>query len=162
MKKKTTFALMVSHLVAVGASFAAGSYALLILIAPPPPDNAMVAKLAESSEFVATFSRDRKDSDAFHWGEGEVSIGPDAITFIGQLAPGPDYRLYLSPEFVDTEEDFNRLKSFMVQAGEIKTFDNFIVPLPAGIDPSSYSAVIVWCESFGQFITSGLYEKKTM
>jgi hypothetical protein len=43
----------------------------------------MVAKLAESSEFVATFSRDRKDSDAFHWGEGEVSIGPDAITFIG-------------------------------------------------------------------------------
>jgi len=83
MKKKTTFALMVSHLVAVGASFAAGIYALLILIAPPPPDNAMVAKLAESSEFVATFSQDRKDSDAFHWGEGEVSIGPDAITFIG-------------------------------------------------------------------------------
>ena len=28
---------------------------------------------------------------------------------VGKLAPGPDYKLYLSPEFVETEADFKRL-----------------------------------------------------
>ncbi|VEG98503.1 Phenylalanyl-tRNA synthetase subunit beta [Aeromonas encheleia] len=86
-----------------------------------------------------------------------MSIGPHAISLMGKLAPGPDYRLYLSPEFVETEADFARLKGQMVQVGSVKTFDNFIVPLPAGIDPARYSSVIVWCETFGQFITTARY-----
>lgn len=64
-----------------------------------------------------------------------MSIGPDAISLMGRLAPGPDYQLYLSPTFVETEADFARLKDRMVHVGPVKTFDNFIVPLPAGIDP---------------------------
>jgi hypothetical protein len=159
MKTKTTFALLLSHIFAISIGFAAGIYALPILVAPPAPDSATVASLAESREFVARFSRDREDSDALHWGEGELSIGADSIAFIGELAPGPDYRLYFSPEFVETEADFNRLKSSMLQAGEIKTFKNFVIPLPASIEPADYSAVIVWCEAFGQFITSGRYGK---
>ena len=87
-----------------------------------------------------------------------MSIGPDTIAFMGRLAPGPDYRLYLSPQFVETEADFNSLKASMVQVGDVRTFENFIVPLPDGIDPSQYTSVIVWCESFGQFITSGQYQ----
>lgn len=159
MKKQTIVTLLISHLVALGAGFAAGIYVLPILIAPPAPDQATVALSAKNSEFVGVFSRDRKDSDAFHWGEGKISIGPDVITFIGKLAPGPDYRLYLSPEFVETEADFNRIKSDMVQVGDVKTFKNFIVHLGEGIDPSKYNAAIVWCESFGQYITSGSYER---
>jgi len=162
MKKKLTFVLLVSHIAAIGAGFATGIYALPILIAPPAPDSTTVVKHSENGEYVATFSREREDSDAFHWGEGEVSIGPDTIAFAGRLAPGPDYRLYFSPEFVETEADFNRLKSSMVQAGDVKTFENFIVPLRDDIDPSDYSAVIVWCESFGQYITSGRYEKRRL
>ena len=156
--KRTIFTLLLSHLIAIGAGFAAGIYTLPILIAPPAPDLSMVAQAVKNVEFVGLFSRDREDSDALHWGEGEISIGPDAITFVGKLAPGPDYRLYLSPEFVETEADFNRLKSTMLQVGEIKTFENFIVPLKEGVDPSEYSALIVWCESFGQYITSGSYK----
>ena len=158
MKKTTIIGLVVSHAVALAAGFAAGIYFLPILIAPPAPDTAAVARAAESREFVATFSRDRQDSDALHWGEGEVSIGPDAITFMGKLAPGPDYKLYLSPTYVETEAEFNRLKASMVQVGDVKTFENFIVPLADDIDPSKYRSVIVWCESFGQFITSGQYQ----
>jgi hypothetical protein len=160
MNRKTATALLLSHVLVAGAGFAGGIYVLPILTAPPAPDKATVRQMSAGSEFTATFSRDRQDSDAFHWGEGEVSIGPDAITFIGSLAPGPDYRLYLSPEFVETEADFNRLKPSMVEVGDVKTFENFIVTVPAGIDPSDYSAVIVWCESFGQYITSGAYEKR--
>lgn len=73
---------------------------------------------------------------------------------VGKLSPGPDYKLYLSPEFVETESDFKRLKSTMIRIGDVKTFDNFIVSVPAGIDPAKYSAVIVWCETFSEFITA--------
>jgi hypothetical protein len=149
--------LLVSYLFAVGIGFAGGIYALPILIAPVAPDSAAIAEASEESDFVGVFSRDRIDSDVLHWGEGEVSIGPDKIAFAGSLAPGPDYRLYLSPEFVETEADFKRLKSSMVQVGEVKTFENFVVHIPAGIDPSNYKAVIVWCETFEQYITSGTY-----
>ena len=34
-----------------------------------------------------------------------------------------------------------------------KTFDNFVVPVPEGVDVARYAAVVVWCESFRQFIT---------
>ncbi len=155
MKKTTIIGLAASHAAALAVGFAAGIYYLPILIAPPAPGTEDVAQAAANSEFVATFSRDRQDSDAFHWGEGEVTVGSDAITFTGELAPGPDYKLYLSPEYVETEADFNRLKSSMVQVGPVMTFENFIVPVSNGIDPSKYGAVIVWCESFGEFITSG-------
>jgi hypothetical protein len=98
-----------------------------------------------------------KDSDAWHWGEGVVSIAPKVISLAGRLAPGPDYKLYLSPEFVETEADFNRLKSSMVRVGDVKTFENFVVPVPAGIEPANYTAVVVWCETFAQFITAAKY-----
>ena len=76
---------------------------------------------------------------------------------MGKLAPGPDYKLYLASEFVETEADFNRLKSTMVRVGDVKTFENFAVKVPADINPSNYNTVIVWCESFGEFITSAKY-----
>ena len=150
--------LAATHAAALGAGFAAGIYALPILTAPPAPDLATVWDAARGSTYTGRFSRDRKDSDALHWGEGELLIGPSSVSFIGELAPGPDYKLYLSPEFVETEADFNRLKPRMVQVGNVKTFDNFVVTLPAGVDPARFHAAIVWCEAFGQFITSAAYE----
>ena len=69
------------------------------------------------AQWTATFRRDLKDSDALHWGEGTVSISPQAISLVGKLAPGPDYKLYLSPEFVETEADFKRLKPQMQRVG---------------------------------------------
>jgi hypothetical protein len=113
---------------------------------------------AAQVQFTGQFKRDLKDSDALHWGEGQVSIAPAAITFVGKLAPGPDYKLYLSPEFVETEADFKRLKASMVRVGDVKTFENFVVAIPPGIDPAKYSAVIVWCETFSQFITAAKYK----
>jgi len=149
--------LLATHLLAVAAGFAAGIYTLPILIAPPAPSAAEVQAQAAAAQFKGRFRRDLKDSDALHWGEGEVHVGPRAITLAGELAPGPDYKLYLSPEFVETEADFQRLKPGMVRVGDVKTFRNFVVPLPASVDPGRYTTVIVWCESFGQFITAARY-----
>ena len=158
MKTRTALILSITHLFALAIGFAAGIYVLPILIAPPAPDLSTVEQAAENSRFAGEFSRDRRDSDALHWGEGRFSIGADAVSFVGKLSPGPDFRLYLSPEFVETEADFQRLKPAMLQVGDIKTFKNFIVPLREGVDPSKYNTAIVWCESFGEYITSGMYQ----
>lgn len=157
MKKRTAFALLVSHGIVAIAGFAAGIYALPILIAPPAPSHSEVTAAAEGARFSGEFRRDLKDSDMFHWGEGRVSIGGDAISLMGKLAPGPDYKLYLSPEFVETEAAFTHLKQRMVRVGDVKTFENFVVPVPPEVDPAQYNAVIVWCESFGEFITAARY-----
>jgi hypothetical protein len=45
----------------------------------------------------------------------------------------------------------------MIRVGDVKTFDNFIVTVPEGIDPSAYTTAVVWCESFGEFITAAQY-----
>lgn len=157
MNTRTAVTLAVSHLIVAGAGFAGGIYALPILIAPKAPTVEEVKAANSQVQFTAEFKRDLKDSDVLHWGEGTVSVGSSAISLVGKLSPGPDYKLYLSPEFVETESDFKRLKSKMIRIGDVKTFDNFVVPVPAGIDPAKYSAVIVWCETFSEFITAAKY-----
>jgi hypothetical protein len=152
-----TLLLAASHLFMLAVGFALGIYVLPILTAPDAPTAADVQALATKAAFTGQFRRDLKDSDALHWGEGTVSVGPRAIVLAGRLAPGPDYKLYLSPQFVETEADFARLKPTMVRVGDVKTFENFVVPVPEGIDPALYTSVIVWCESFSQFITAARY-----
>lgn len=155
MKK---LALVVSHLIVAALGFALGIYMLPILIAPDAPSASEVTAQAGSARYSGTFRRDLKDSDALHWGEGDVSISATHVALRGELAPGPDYKLYLSPEFVETEADFNRLKATMVRVGDVKTFQNFLVPLPTSVDPSRFKAVVVWCETFSQFITAARYQ----
>jgi hypothetical protein len=137
--------------------FGVGIYALPILTAPPAPSEAEIKAVSSQAQYTTQFRRDLKGSDALHWGEGTVSVGSNSITLMGKLAPGPDYKLYLSPEFVETEADFNRLKPTMVRVGDVETFENFVVNIPPGINPLNFNSVIVWCESFGQFITSAKY-----
>ena len=158
MKIRTLALLIATHSAVGFFGFGLGIYALPILTAPPAPGEEEVKTTSKDADFKAQFRRDLKDSDALHWGEGTVSVGSEFITLMGKLAPGPDYYLYLSPEFVETEFDFNRLKASMVRVGEVKTFDNFVVAVPPGIDPLNFNSVIVWCESFGQFITAAKYQ----
>ena len=150
--------LIISHAAIGTVGFAGGIYMLPILIAPPAPAEAEVLEIASQAQFTSEFRRDLAGSDALHWGEGVVSVSRSAVSLMGKLAPGPDYKLYLSPEFVETEEDFNGLKSRMVRVGDVKTFENFLVPVPESIDPAAYNTVVVWCESFGQFITAAKYQ----
>jgi len=149
--------LAATHAAALGAGFALGIYALPILTAPEAPGADALAAVVDGAAWKGEFRRDLKDSDILHWGEGTVTVGRRAVTLMGRLAPGPDYKLYLSPEFVETEADFRRLKPRMARVGDVRTFENFIVPVPEDVDPQAYTTVIVWCESFGQFITAARY-----
>ena len=157
MRIRSVILLIATHFAAGILGFGAGIYTLPILTAPPAPSETEIKAMSSQARYTAQFQRDLKDSDAFHWGEGTVSVGSRSITLMGKLAPGPDYKLYLSPEFIETEADFIRLKTTMARVGDVKTFKNFVVEVPSGIDPSNFNSVIVWCESFGQFITSARY-----
>lgn len=157
MKLKIIVLLIISHLIVGVIGFGAGIYALPILTAPDAPTNDQVATASIGMVYQAEFTRELKDSDALHWGEGKVSISADVITFQGELAPGPNYKLYLSPTFVETETEFEQLKSTMVEVGNVDTFSNFIVKLNSEVNPENYTSVIVWCESFGEFITAAQY-----
>jgi len=157
MKTRTALYLFASHVAVAVLGFAAGIYALPILIAPAAPTATELKSATVKVQFSGQFRSELKDSDALHWGEGTVSVSPHAISLAGRLSPGPDYKLYLSKEFVETEEDFKRLRPGMVRVGDVKTFENFVVSVPAGIDPANFSTVIVWCETFNEFITAAKY-----
>lgn len=154
---KKVLALLASHLAVGLAGFVAGIYLLPILVAPPAPTAADVEAAARTARFTGEFRRDLEGSDALHWGEGRVHVGRETISLQGEISPGPAYRLYLSPEFVETEARFEQLRSSMAPVGDVKTFKNFVVPVPGGIDPAEYNSVVIWCESFSQFITAARY-----
>lgn len=149
--------LSATHLAALALGFALGVYFLPILTAPEGPDKAMLAETAKTALFSADFKKDLKGSDFLHWGEGKVSVSADKITHEGKLAPGPDYKLYLTKSFVEDEAGFEAIKANSVQLGDIKTFDGFLVKVPEGVDVNGYTTVVVWCEAFGEFITAAKY-----
>lgn len=149
--------LSLSYLVVFTLGFGLGVYLLPILSAPPAPSAAEVQAAGRDRMFTARFRRDLAGSDLFHWGEGVVTLTRDAIVFDGRLAPGPAYRLYLVRGFVETEEAFRRVKAASLPVGDIRTFENFIVPLAPGTPLEDYDTVLVWCESFSRFITAAKY-----
>ena len=148
---------LVSHGIAMAAGFALGIYLLPILIAPDAPSEAEVASASSKAIYSTQFKKDLPGSDFLHWGEGEISISTRRISFNGDIAPGPDYRLYLTPTMAFDEPTFLTIKDQSAYVGDIKTFDKFIVEIPENINPSDYHAVIIWCETFGEFITAAKY-----
>ena len=149
--------LLISHGAALGVGFALGIFLLPILTAPPGPDEAALEQSAANATYSATLTRDLRGSDFLHWGEGTISVSPTQIVHEGKLAPGPDYKLYLTADFVEHEDEFEPVKAEAVQVGDIKTFGGFIVDLPDSVDIEAYTTVVVWCESFGEFITAAKY-----
>lgn len=149
--------LLASHAVMLAVGFALGVYLLPILTAPPGPGATVIAEAARTAVYTAEFRRDLKGSDFLHWGEGKVSLSPTRIAHAGRLAPGPDYKLYLVREFVEDEAQFLAVKKTALRLADIKTFDGFVVDVPPTVDLGAYTTVLVWCESFNEFITAAKY-----
>lgn len=151
------FFRFLSHGLFFAMGFGLGIYVLPILTAADPPTASEMQVLGTGEKLTATFRRDLKGSDFFHWGEGEVTVTPTHIGFTGKLAPGPDYKVYLVPEFVEDDAGFLALKDKAVRIGDVKGFSGFLLPVPAGVDVKQYTTVLVWCETFKKFISAGKY-----
>lgn len=155
MRRLITF--LTTHAIAVAIGFALGVYLLPILTAPSSPDAAMLEEKAQSALFTAELTRGLKGSDFLHWGEGTISVSTTEIVHEGKLAPGPDYMVYLTNEFVEDEAEFEVIKDQARLIGPVKTFGGFLLSVPEGVDVNAHTTVVVWCESFGEFITAAKY-----
>jgi hypothetical protein len=149
---------LLTHGIALASGFALGIYLLPILVAPEAPSDNEVAASSQQAIFSGEFHKDLPGSDFVHWGEGTFSISKNQISFMGTLAPGPDYQLYLTRDLALTEQEFLLIKDQSAKIGSVMTFDNFILNLPENINPANFKAIIIWCETFGEFITAASYQ----
>ncbi len=115
----------------------------------------MLQAEAQNASYTGTFTRDLRGSDFLHWGEGTVSLSPTMIVHEGALSPGPDYKMYLVPEFVDHEDAFLPIKNQSALIGDVKTFNGVLLDVSAGVDLEAYTTVLIWCEAFSDCLTSG-------
>jgi hypothetical protein len=155
---KNKFILVLTHFISLLFGFALGLYLLPILVAPSSSSLADIELNEKESLFQAEFIRNLEGSDFLHWGDARVSISRTQITINGNLAPGPDYKLYLINEFVENEEQFLRIKDNSIFVSDIKSFEDIIVTVPPTVDVTKYRGIVVWCEAFGEFITSAQYQ----
>jgi len=151
------FRFLITHTITLVLGVMLGFYLLPILTAVEGPSIAEIATLSGKSLYKTRFHKEVAGSNLIHWGEGEISISKSSISLIGSLAPGPDYYLYLTRNLVDTSQSFLDIKADSLKVGPIRTFDNFIVPLDKSVDLEEYTAIVVWCETFSQFITSAKF-----
>ncbi len=149
--------LSATHGIVLALGFALGIYLLPIITAPAGPDKAALEQTAQAALYTADFQRDLKGSDFLHWGEGTVSVSAKKIAHEGRLAPGPDYKLYLVPEFIEDEQQFLAVRDTAQIIGDIKTFDGFLLDVPPAVDIESYTTILVWCETFSEFISAAKY-----
>jgi len=150
--------LVIGGLLGLIPGFGLGVYFLPIIVASEGASDTQLSAAKSAGQRQGVFRRDLKDSDAAHWGEGTIyesmEGGQIFYTLEGRVSPGPDYKLYLTPKFVETEADFMAIKDRSARVADITGFDNFRVSIPMTVDAAAYPAVLVWCERFGEFITA--------
>ena len=152
-----TYIITFTHLLALLIGFAGGIYALPILTAPASVPPVMLEKESANAIFSGEFTKDLPGSDLFHWGEGTISLTADHVIHQGSLSPGPDYKLYLLDRFVQHEDEFLPIKDQAIFIGDIKQFDGFILDIPNNTNIEQYNTVVIWCESFSEFISAAQY-----
>ena len=154
---KKIFLYFSTHLIVLLIGFGLGIYFLPILTAPDSIEISKINEYEKKSLYQTEFIRDLKGSDPWHWGEAKVTISNNKITVNGSIAPGPDYKLYLLNDFVEHEDEFLPIKEDAQYVAEVKSFENFVVDVPSGINISEFNTVVIWCESFNEFITAAKY-----
>jgi len=155
---KKILILLFTHSFVLIVGFGLGVYFLPILTAPKSVEISKINEYENMSLYQTEFVRDLRGSDTLHWGEARVTISDQKITVNGSIAPGPDYKLYLTNEFVQHEDEFLPIKEKAQYVAEVKSFENFVVSVPNDIDVSKFNTVVIWCESFNEFITAAKYQ----
>ena len=120
----------------------------------------VVGENRENCKYTGEFSKDRRGSDLGHWGEGEICVTDKSVVFTGRLAIGPDYCLYYATKYVETWQEFNKIKAESIRGNKIKSFNGFIQDIPKDVDIEEFPALVVWCEMYGVYITSTKLNEK--
>ena len=117
----------------------------------------IIDTVIDNAVYKAVFVKQLKGSDFFHWGQGQISISNNKSVFVGKLSPGPDCKLYLAKKFVNDEISFLKEKNNSLLLSDVKSFNGFAVSLPRNVNLDMYTSIVIWCETFSEFMTSAQY-----
>lgn len=100
-------------------------------------------------------------SDPFHRGQGGVTLYEQAVFLEKdfEVAPGPDFHVYLSKSSADAirnADDNNALaeQGLGPDLGQLRSFQGSQrFPVPAGENLCPYTSVTVWCQTFEVLVT---------
>ncbi|MCG8324670.1 MAG: DM13 domain-containing protein [Thiotrichales bacterium] len=140
-----------------------GAFVMLVafpFLFPPAPMHEMVTNIEQKTLAAGGTFIHPDPSDRLHWGRGSVSIyrqDAEHEIFLGsdfEVGPGPYYFIYMSAaEQVTSNAEFEAADR--IRVGQLKSFrGSQVYQLKGGFDPASSRTVVVWCEAFGQLITS--------
>ena len=103
---------------------------------------------------VAVATGSFKDADSFHRGKGQATIyrGGDGALLLRleelDVTNGPDLHVVLSPHEDPDRSDEVKLEGY-VDLGNLKgNRGNQNYPIPAGVDVSIFSSVVIYCKPF--------------
>ncbi|HGM6822503.1 TPA: DM13 domain-containing protein [Serratia marcescens] len=161
MKTKLKVFLLISHLTFLGAGTGLGIYLLPILTAQENASLNEINNVKKLAKYKGEFNRNQKGSDVFHWAEGELYVTDSEIAFKGQVAPGPDYKIYLTKAQAVDKNSFLEMKKEAVLIGELKNFGNFRKSIPDSVNVNEFTTVQIWCERFSKFIGSAVYQHES-
>jgi len=86
MKIQKLILLTFTHVSMLACGFAIGVYVLPILTAPPSPSVSDIKAVSIQADYKTEFIRELKGSDALHWGEGNVSLNENYVTYRHNLS----------------------------------------------------------------------------
>lgn len=157
MKASIKIILITSHIVLFGLGFAGGIYLLPILTAEKNASTEAINSVKDNTRYTGVFEKNQKGSNAVHWADGKLYVTNTEIAFEGSIAPGPDYKIYLTKIRANDRNEFFKIKDDSLYIGDLKNFGDFNKRLPNGVNIDNYVAVQIWCERFQQFISSASF-----
>ncbi|WP_058973742.1 DM13 domain-containing protein [Type-D symbiont of Plautia stali] len=158
MRKSLKIGLLASHLMLLGVGFGTGVYILPVLTAEKNSTKEEVNSVKNDARYTGVFNKNQEGSNAVHWAEGQLYINDTDIAFEGSIAPGPDYKIYLTKVQANDRESFLHIKEDSLYIGDLKNFGDFKKSLPNGVNIDGYTTVQIWCERFEQFIASASFK----
>ena len=131
---------------------------------PPPEVNEQINNVEDKQKTHSGMFIHPNPSDPIHWGQGEVIIyqhDNNYEVFLGkdfEVGPGPAYHVYLSTgSDIKTNGQFENASNFDI--GKLKSFKSSqVYQVSSEVELSQINSVVIWCETFGQLITSATLE----
>jgi len=131
---------------------------------PPPEVNEQINNVEDKQKTHSGMFIHPNPSDPIHWGQGEVIIyqhDNNYEVFLGkdfEVGPGPAYHVYLSTgSDIKTNDQFENASNFDI--GKLKSFKSSqVYQVSSEVELSQINSVVIWCETFGQLITSATLE----
>ena len=152
---KSMLIFIVGSVLGLAGGFALGIFVypfifLADVVASERLEDASARKVVARGTFIHA-----NPSDPIHHGKGKVTLYHNVVHLENdfEVGPGPKFHVYLVPERNVTPRT-DVAKTMFVDLGRLRAFrgsQNYTIP--AGVDPSRFGSVVIWCEHFGVLIS---------